>query len=173
MATKKLTDLSVALAGGAPATDTTTNGADNAAFMQKAQDRLFSSAGVISSADTGIEKAFADARGGLTRAGEATTERLESQFGRERVGEVGEARDRFQNFAESRTGFGGQMTAFRRLVETTDKNLNDIESRKQEAILAGDSATATALANLQVQEIQFKQQAQQQTFSNMLGIAQL
>lgn len=141
-------------------------------FAQAAQQRLLEQNEVISSQDTELEQSFAAARQGVRQAQQASAARIESQFGRERGYLERDAQAGFTDFAERRSGFGTQMAAFRRLVETTDKNLNDLEQRKQELILQGESDAASKIAGLQVNELEMRQQAQQQMFNNILGLSQ-
>ena len=142
-------------------------------FNQEIQNRLLAQADVVSSSDTGIEKAITSAIQGTQKAGQATAGRINLEAGRQRGYLEQQGQTAVQGFTEGRSGFATQMTALRNLVQTTDKNLNDLESRRQEALLQNDANTASQIAGLQIQELQFKQQAQQQTFSNLLGLSQL
>jgi hypothetical protein len=151
-------------------TTPTTNGSDSPAFMEAVQKKLIGQADIISSADTQIESYFQNAQDNLRSANESSAARIESQFGREFGYAQDKAQSEFRDFSESRSGFGTQMVAFRRLVETTDKNLNDLEQRKQELLLQGDANTASEIAKMQIEALKFKQTAQQNTFSNLLGL---
>ena len=70
-------------------------------------------------------------------------------------------------------GSGGLMniSALRELTSTTDKSIKDLEQRKQELILQNDSAAAAKIADLQFKALEFQQTAQQQVFTNLLGMA--
>lgn len=151
-------------------TENTTTGANNRAFMTEVQNRLLGQADVVSSLDTEIESSFDKAISGIETSRDANTQRIESQFGRELGYAQDNAQAQFTDFSENRSGFGTQMVAFRRLVETTDKELKDLEQRKQELILQGESNAASQLAQLQVQQLQFRQQAEQQVFGNLLNV---
>lgn len=156
-----------------PATESATQsvqGSSGSAFVDAVGKRLLSQADVISSSDTELEKTFSNAISNVQTAQQRSEQRIQSQFGRERGYLEDEAQSNFTDFAESRSGFGTQMVAFRRLVETTDKQLNDLEQRKQELILQGESEAASRIADLQVQQLQYRQQAQQNVFNNLLGL---
>lgn len=147
-------------------TSTTTNDA----FMDEVQNRLLGQADVISSTDTNLEKTFRDAQSGIRRAQEASAQRIESEFGRERGFVLDDAERLTTNFSEGRSGFGTQMAAFRRIVETTDRNLNDLEQRKQELILQGEASAAQQISALQIQALEFRQNSQQRVFENLLNV---
>lgn len=153
-------------------TSTTTNGADTDTFMAELGNRLLGQSDVISSSASGIEDYFDKAIRGIESARDAGAQRIESAFGREAGYQMDEAQQNFRSFSEGRTGYATQMTAFRRLVETTDKNMNDLEQRKQELLLQGESEAASQIATMQIKALEFKQQAQQQVFSNLLGLGQ-
>ena len=133
------------------------------------QDRLTTQSEAVSSASSGVEKAIAGAIQSTQAGTEAETQRIESQFGRAIGHEAGQGRDRIQNAVESQGGFATQLTGLRRLVETTDKNLNDLEQRKQELILQNNSAGAAQMSALQIKELEFKQASEQQVFQNLLA----
>ena len=140
-------------------------------FMAAIQAQLLGQSGMISSTNSQLESRLNSAIGGIGQARDATGKLIESAYGRERAFQEGQAGLAVQNQLEGRTGFATQMVAFRNLVETTDKNLNDLEQRKQEALLNNDAQAASKMADLQFKALEFQQQAQQQTFSNLLGMA--
>lgn len=142
-------------------------------LLETVQNQLLKTSGMVSSSQTGIQEAIGAAITGQQKAGEATTERIESQFGRE-IGfqreQLGQQRT---GVLESRRGFATNTAALRQLDERTEKSLRDLEDRKQEALLSNDATTAQSIGQLQIQAIQFQMQAEQNAFSNLLGISQL
>jgi len=76
-------------------------------------------------------------------------------------------------FAESRSGFATQTAVLRQILDSTDKNLKDLEQRKQELILQGEAEAASQIAGLQLKELEFKQKSQQDVFNNLLGLSNL
>lgn len=140
-------------------------------FISELQDKLVSQAGAVSSTDSNIQSAINEAIKS-TRSGTAATNRqIQTQAFRERGYIQDDAKYQMSDFAESRTGFGTQMTAFRKLVETTDKNLNDLEMRKEELIMQNNAAGAAKITELQLQALDYKQKAMQQTFDNLLSVS--
>lgn len=150
-------------------TKQTNNNQDN--FLDTLSSSLLKQSGIISSNTRNIDSAMNEAITGVKSATESETKRIESAYGRERDFATGQADVAFQEFNEGRTGFATQMTGLRQLVETTDKNLKDLEQRKQELILQNNSAGASKVAELQFAQLKFKQEAEQQVFSNLLGMA--
>lgn len=163
------------------ATDTSTNstpqdnlqtgGAATDPFLSAIQDKLLSQSGIVSSTGSELESRIQSAMSGVKSATQSESQRIESQFGRD----IGYAQDTAAaNLDSGRSaGSGGvmNMAALRELTNTTDKQLKDLEQRKQELILQNNSQGATQIANLEMQALQFQQQAQQQVFSNLLGMA--
>ena len=152
---------------------TTPNGGtvDLSTLLSALQSRAFGESSITSSEDTGAEK-FATAIAETKKAGEASRARIESQADREIAFEKEQFKQQRES-ATARTGGAFNTAALKQLDERTEKSLKDMEQRKKELILAGESETARQISTLQVQEIAFKQQAEQQAFSNMLGIAGL
>lgn len=151
------------------ATSVTTNGSDNEAFMAEVQSRLLNSP-VLSSQDTGIEEKFSQAQRAVERSTAAGSTRIANQFDREIAFQSGQQGLAIQGQLEGRSGFGTNIVALRNLVETTDKQLNDLKTRKEELIMQNNAQGAAQVAQLEIQALQFKQQAQQQVFSNLLGL---
>lgn len=125
---------------------------------------------MISSSNTGIDTKINEAIKGVQGAASNTDAATTLNFDRQ----IGYAQDAGQTSItgnlDSRSGFATNMVALRNLVSTTDKNVNDLESRKQELILQNDASSANKIAELQVQGLQFKQAAMQQVFTNLLGM---
>ena len=151
----------------APTAAPTTDPAQDA-VIRALQGKIESAAGAVSSATSNIESTVNNAIRGTQSATDMGRSRIESQFGRESSYAVDNAKRNFQNFSESRTGFGTQMAAFRNLVQTTDKEMKDLDMRREELILANDSAGAQRVADLQMKALEFKQKAAQDTFNNIL-----
>ena len=164
--------MGVSIPGKAPTGSTpTTNGSDTEAFNSAVEKRLLGQSNIVSSFDTQLEQSYTDAAAGLRTGNEASKQRIESVYNRERSGIQDAGQNAVGGFAESRSGFATQMAGLRAIVQTTDKNLNDLQQRKEELILQGDSQTATAISGLIIDKLKFKHDAEQQVFSNLLGMA--
>lgn len=140
-------------------------------FMKAIQEKLLGQSSVISSTNSQLESRLNAAISGVGKARDATDKSIESQYGREADFQSGQGSLAIQGQLEGRVGFATQMVAFRNLVDTTDKSLKDLEQRKNELILQNDATAASKIADLQFQALDFQQKAQQQTFSNLLGMA--
>jgi hypothetical protein len=111
--------------------------------------------------------------GNVRGAQQASAQRIESEFQREFAFQEQQGLNQIQQHREGQVGFGTQMVALRNLVETTDKNLNDLKQRKEELLLAGEAEAAQQIANLELQALKFRQDALQKSFTNTISIAGL
>lgn len=140
-------------------------------FMSAIQDKLLGQSGIISSTNSKLETRLNNAISGVQESADTANKALNLDYGRQ----IGYAQDKFMSDqVEGRAaGAGGviNMAAYTALKDDTNKNLKDLEDRKQSLILQNDSAAASKIADLQFKALEFQQQAQQQTFSNLLGIA--
>jgi len=140
--------------------------------INQIQSKLLQQSDLVSSSASNIEAKIGEAISGIQKGQEAGAARIESQFGREKAFQAEQFAQQKTSARESQRGFAVNTAAMRQLDERTEKSLRDLEQRKQELILAGESTAASQIAGLQVQSLQFQMQAQQQAFSNMLGIGQ-
>lgn len=151
-------------------TPTTTDTSGNS-FMSKIQEQLLGQSGIISSSSGSLESKISEAIKGVQAGTEASKKALESTYNRQIASDT-------QTAAESLTagraaGSGGIMNigALRELTRTTDQHLKDLEQRKQELMLQADAAGYKQVSDLQIKALEFKQQAEQQVFANLLGMA--
>ena len=150
----------------APATESQTS-LDK--VMEALQAKVLGEGGVVSSEDTGFEKAIA----GIKEAGVATGQRLESQAEREIAFATGQANIGRERALSKAGGFGQQKVALKLLEESNIKYIGDLQRQKDDALLANDAQTASQVAGLQVEAMRYEQQAKQQYFNNLLGMANL
>lgn len=129
--------------------------------------------GISTSSSSSLQDSINEAIAGVQTSGNLTRERLQS----EREREVSFAQDRasatFTTALESRSGYGTQVAALKELTETTEKSVRDLDKRYQEAILANDAETASTIAGLRIQKLQFQVEQEQAFFSNLIGVANL
>ena len=154
-------------------TNNTPDTTGNADFLQELQNKLLGSMDIVSSADTGIDQAISGAIASNKAAQQAGVSKIESQFD-EKIADIKKSGQTAMTSArEAQRGFGTNMAALRQLNEDTDKQVKDYEKMKQEALLSNNTQYASQISNLQLQALQFKQEAQQKSFSNMLQVAGL
>lgn len=162
-------DTTGAVVKPAGSASTTTGGGD--AFLDTLKSRLLASSGAVSSESTNLEKSISDAIAGVKSGNAASGAAIESKYNRE-IGYAADAgAQKMTSFQESTRGFATNTATLKQLQSDTDKNLKDLEQRKQELILQGDANAASQVAGLQMKAIEFRQQAAQQVFSNLLGMA--
>jgi hypothetical protein len=140
-------------------------------FTQLLAEKLLNQSDVVSSSSSGIDTAIGNAISSVSKGQQASAQRITNDFNRELDFQASEGKAAVDTHLEGRVGYGTQMVALRRLVETTDKNYKDLEMRKQDLLLQGESEAAGKIAELQLQGLQFKQRAEQDTFANLLSIS--
>lgn len=147
------------------------NTGNNDEFLATLQERLLSGADAVSSSSSNIQKAMRDAMGGISESADASAKRIRLEAGRFKGDILDDADYATQDYAESRSGFATQFTGLRKLVDMTDKRINDIEQRKQELLLQNESNAASQLSALQIEMLKFEQESAQNVFNNLLSIS--
>lgn len=150
-------------------TTTPTSGSD---LMAGIQQKLLDQSGIISSTDSNLENRLNTAISGIQTSTSAGDQATTLNYNRQ----IAEAQDQANTDQVNgrAAGSGGLLNigALRELTNTTDKNLADLDERKQELILQNDAQGAQQISSMQMQALQFQQQANQQVFSNLLGLGQ-
>lgn len=147
-----------------------TGGVNPKDLMDEIQKRLLSTSGAISSTNTKIEDTISGAISKLQESNTASKSATESAYNRE----IGVVTDKAANaetsFLESQRGFATNTAALRDLRTNNEKSIRDLEQRKQEVLLQGDSVTASKISDLILKKYEFEQNATQQVFSNLVSI---
>jgi hypothetical protein len=143
---------------------------DTSDFTSQLQQKLLDQSGIISSDNTKLESKIADAITGVQQGAKDSAKVVASQYDRQKAVVADQGQSQMTSAQESQRGYATNTAALKQLSDNTNKQLNDLEQRKQELILQGNAAAAQQVSSLQVQAIQFHQQAQQQVFANLLGI---
>ena len=133
------------------------------------QKKLMSAADVVSSNASNIETKISEAIKASESSTKSGSEYIKSQFGRELGYNTDKAKNNFQTFSESQSGFATQMVAFRNLVQTTDKEQKDLIQRRDELLMQNDATGAARTSELIMKGLEFKQKAGQDMFSNILA----
>lgn len=144
----------------------------NNTFSDILEQKLLDNSNIVSSVDTDLTKAIEDAIAGKREAGAASAQAIESSANREiafQKEQFGQART---SELEGGRGFAVNNAALKALDDRTEKSLRDLEQRKQELLLQNKAESASQIADLQFQALQFQQQASQTAFTNMLNIGQ-
>jgi hypothetical protein len=148
-------------------------GSDTDAFMTRIRGELEKSAGIVSSFDTDIEKGISKAIEATQQGAKAGAARIESAFTREQnyAANIGTARLTTEN--EARRGMATNTGILKQIYADADKSIKDLEMRKQELIMQGEAEGAARISDLQIKELEFKQSAAQQTYANLMQMANL
>lgn len=151
-------------------TQTGTPNGTQSDFMNQLQNTLLQQSGIVSSDNSQLEQKIQDAISGVKSGNDASAQALTLDYNRQ-IGQAQQAgAQQVTSAQEASRGYATNTAALKQLTDNTTKQVNDLEQRKQELILQGDASTASQVSALQVQAIQFHQQAQQQVFSNLLGL---
>lgn len=151
-------------------TPTNVPSATSNTFLQTLQEKLLSQSDMISSANTNIESKINEAIAGIKSSAQSSSQAIASQYDRQ-IGYTNEAQQNQITAARERgVGMSTSDVAYKAMTAEADKNLKDLEMRKNELILQGDAAAASKIADLQVQTLEFKTKAMQQTFTNLLSV---
>lgn len=134
-------------------------------------EKMLSLSDAISSSSTGIETKIGEIEKGIKEAETAGAQVVTSQFDREIAAKKEQQRQQMEQFQRGEGGFAQSVAAYREMNVEMDKNLKDLEQRKQELILQGHGEATKQITALQVETMKFRQEAMQQTFSNLLGMA--
>lgn len=154
-----------------PPTTTTTQGAANDPFIKQLMEQMQGSQGAVSSSNTKIDDLLSQAAQQLKSGAQSNSDAVSSQYNRLEDYQKQQNSQDMTHAQDAQHGFGVNTALIDHLTETGDRAIKDLEQRKQELILQGNSTAAAKIADLQVQQAQFTQQSTQQAFTNMLGMA--
>lgn len=144
--------------------------ADTSSFIGQLQQKLLGQSDIISSENTNLENKINSAISSVQQGQQASAQQIGLNYDQQ----IQQAQDtggsKLTSALELQRGFATNVAGLKQLAQDTDKQVQSLESQKQQLILQGQASAAQQVSNLQLQAIQFQQQAQQQVFSNLLGI---
>lgn len=140
-------------------------------FLGQLQTKLLSQSDIISSENTNLENKINASIASRQKSADLGGQAIASSYDRQIADATQKSNNLIDATRESQRGFATNTAQLRQLTEDTQKQLKDLEQRKQELIMTGQAQAASDISQLQFQAIQFHQQAQQQVFSNLLGMA--
>lgn len=145
---------------------------NNTDLLDSIQKKLLESSGAVSSQKSEIDKLIGESIAGL-QTGQAGREAgTKAEFERARI-ETAEAGQRgITSALEERRGFATSTALLQQMKESNEKSLRDLDLRERQALVSGQVETASQIASLKLNQLQFGIQAEQQAFSNLLAGAQ-
>jgi len=146
-------------------TDTTTE-----SFSNAVNQKLMSSLDIISSEPTALEKTIQESISGLESAKNTNATGIKAFYEQQRADVLAKGDITATTALEARSGFGTINAILQNVKTDTERQLKDLDLREQQALAIGNAEIASQIANLKVQQLQFQQQAQQQAFTQLLGI---
>lgn len=142
-------------------------------LMSVLQEKLINSSSIISSEDTNLEKMIGNAVSSIKENNTNSNKVIDSKFNRE----IGVAKEdqaaQITNQLEQGRGFAINIGALRKLTETTDKEIKDLEQRKQELMMQGDVEASKQITDLQIKAYELRANSIEKTFSNLLSYGSL
>lgn len=161
-------DPSTVLPQGADPTNAMT--ASNPDFLSTLQSTMMNQSGMISSANTGLEQAI---QGAINKVADSTSKGsqvIESKYNREIDYTNTSQQNALTAVRERGAGISTGDIAYKALASEADKNLKDLEQRKNELIMQNDAAGASKIADLMLTTQKMKIDAMQQTFQNLMSM---
>ena len=139
-------------------------------FIDKLQSTLLSQSSMVSSSNSGIDEKINKAISSTQESAVSSAAAITSSANRQ-IGDVQTAGQTKVNTAfESQRGFATNNALIQQINDQTNKDVKDLDMRKQELIMQGNATAASKVSDLQIASLQFKQQSQQQAFTNLLAL---
>lgn len=144
-------------------------------FSQQLFDKLSKQLDIVSSQDTEYTKAVQGIIDQYKTAETAQKSAIEASYATTEEEVQAQGAQNVMAAREQMSGLGAASTfaLLDRVNKSTETSLRDLESRKQEALATGQMEVADKIASLQLQQLEYQQQAQQQAFSNLLSVGNL
>lgn len=151
-------------------TNTPAPGAQDAAIVSALQSSMLDNADLVSSGDSGVESAINGAISNIRGSQQASANRIENQAADQsrniqRSGLIAQT-----DAVEGRRGFATQTAVLRNIMNTTNQELKDLDTRKQDLLLQGESEAASQISSLQIRSLELAQTAKQNAVNNMIGL---
>lgn len=140
---------------------------DTTALITELRKKAVGDKGIVTTEPTPLEKITA----GLEEEKDITVAGIERRAGEEREDIIEREGLKITRQLESRRGFATNIGALKTIEDATDKQLKELSVRKEEAIKLADVKTLNRIAGLELDAIENKQKAQQQSFSNLMSLA--
>lgn len=140
--------------------------------MSAVEKTLFASADLVSSGDSGLESAIQSSIQAINKGNEASANRINNTFNDLEQSAIRTGVSSTVNATEGRRGFATQTAVLKNIIDTTNEELKGLRTQREELLLAGEAEKASKISELMVKQAESRQQALQQSFSNMLQLGQ-
>ena len=139
-------------------------------FMTTLQDKLLNQSELISSQTSNLENSIAGAIAKVNESNTASKAEVESSYNRT-IGYTKESNDnQITAIRERGVGVNTDTVAYKAMSAEADKQIKDLEQRKQELMLQGDAAAASKISDLILKTTEMKIEGMNKTFNNLLSI---
>ena len=169
-------DTTLTAPGDAPANAAANNGSGTPASSDSGFDfgtlstMMQNEIGYMTSSLNTVDSISQKAITGTQAAADDNAKALESKYSRDHDYMLNDLTNQRTSIVEQGRGSAFSATALNAVDEKITKSLRDLDQRKNELILQGNSAAASKIADLQIKQIEFRQQAHQQVFANLLSM---
>ena len=141
------------------ATDTTSS------IIDALSKRVLGDNGMVTSDTTSIDSALSD----LRASNDATKAGIVATYNKNRQSLIQSGQQNVTSFQEASRGFAVNSAVLRQLNDETSKALGDLNTQEQIALSNADAATASKVADMKVQLMQFRNDTMQRQFTNALS----
>ena len=140
-------------------------------FLIALQNRLTGDVGISTSNSTGVDAAIGEVINQLQTGQKARATAITNRAERTRAETEALGQSQIISAREARRGNATNMAVLQQLQKSVDASLKDLDQREQEALANNEADTAFKIADLKMKQLEFKQQATQQAFQNLLSTA--
>jgi len=145
--------------------------AQDQAIFSALQSSLLDSADLVSSSDSGIESAIKKSIAGVRDARDANASRIQNEAAQQAANIQRTGLIQQTDAVEGRRGFATQTAVLRNILNTTNQELKDLDTRKQDLLMQGEAEAASQISSLQLESLQQAQTAKQNAINNMINLS--
>ena len=147
---------------------------DNKDLLGVIEEKLLGRAEAVTSRPSELEAFLTQSAEETKAAAEKRATGITAGFERQRIEARTTGAETLTTARELQRGVGpaSAFALMDKITTSTEKSVRDLDLREKEALAVGAMEDARELRGLKMQAIQFKQNAEQQQFSNLLGIGQ-
>ena len=139
-------------------------------FMTTLQDKLLNQCDLISSQTSNLENSIAAAISKVNESNTASKAAIDSSYNRTIDYTKQNNNNQITAIRERGVGVNADTVAYKAMSAEADKQIKDLEQRKQELMLQGDAAAASKISDLILKTTEMKIEGMNKTFNNLLSI---
>src|SRR3990167_4893150 len=149
---------------------TNTGNEELSTLMKSIQDKLLSQGDIVTSGQTDLEEFIKGQATSLKEAQQKTATGIEAAYTRAKTETAEVGATKLTSQREQQRGYAVNQGVIKQIEEDTQRNLKDLDLRKQEALASGAMDVAEKISGLQLQAMSYAQTAKQNAFQNILSL---